>query len=34
MINGEWDKIVQLLDGMIRDEGKQLEGASSAAIEN
>ena len=34
MINGEWDKIVQLLDGMIRDEAKQLEGASSAAVEH
>jgi len=32
MINCEWDKIVQLLEGIIQDEAKQLQGASSAAM--
>jgi hypothetical protein len=34
MINREWERIVSLLNGMIRDEGKQLEGTSSAASDH
>ncbi len=34
LIGREWEKLVSLLNGMIRDEVKQLEAVSSGALEN
>ena len=34
LISREWEKLVNLLNGMIRDEVKQLEAVSSRALEN